>query len=275
MKFNWFSTSMVVVLIWGLALLPRPVRASGLEFAVDQMPHMVGVAVGMVPDYEGSDNYKFAVAPYLKLRLKGTQRYLLVKGYEMQANVLNHPWLRFGPSLNYRFGRDDDVDDEVVSKMKEIDDTVEAGGFVGIELIDDTNIRKRFLADIDFLGDVGDEHKGYTVTFSARGWYPVTRVIDYGASFSVTYADREYMKTYFGVDERDAAATGLPIFSADAGVKDFRINQMVLYHFNRNWHVGAGVQYRRLLTDAADSPVVDDRGSEHQWLGGIGIGYSW
>ncbi len=50
---------------------------------------------------------------------------------------------------------------------------------------------------------------------------------------------------------------------------------MFVFHFNRNWHLGAGVMYKRLLNDAADSPVVDDRGSADQLLAVVAGIYSW
>ena len=273
MKFRFWSLNLLVFFF--LFSWFHSVRAEGLEFPVDQMRHMLGVAVGVAPDYEGSDDYQFVAAPYGKFIFENSERYIMVSGYELQINLINHPWFRLGPSLNYHPGRDDDVEDDVVSKMKDIDDTVEAGGFIGVEFIDSHNPRKRFLANIDFLADVGDEYNGYYITFSVRGWYPLTKRLDYGAGVVVTYADNDYMETYFGVDRRDSAATGLSVFDADSGVKDFRINQLLLFHLNQHWHLGAGFQYRRLVNDAEDSPIVDKRGDEDQWLGGIGIGYRW
>jgi hypothetical protein len=35
----------------------------------------------------------------------------------------------------------------------------------------------------------------------------------------------------------------------------------VLCHLTAQWHVSAGVMYAHLVGDAADSPIVDDRGS--------------
>lgn len=251
------------------------VKAEGLEFALDQMPHIVGLGVGMAPDFEGSDDYTFAVAPFLKWKLEDSEQYIMVKGYEVQANIVDHPWFRFGPSLNYRFGRDDSVDDEVVSKLEEIDGAIEGGAFIGIELIDKENPRKRFIANIDFLSDLSNEHDGYTLYMNLRGWYPLSMSLDYGAGFSVVFASENYMDKYFGVTQKDSIKTGLPEFDADSGVKDFRINQILVFHLNRQWHVAGGFQYRCLLNDADDSPIVDKRGSSDQWIGGIGIAYSW
>jgi outer membrane scaffolding protein for murein synthesis (MipA/OmpV family) len=35
------------------------------------------------------------------------------------------------------------------------------------------------------------------------------------------------------------------------------------------------VHYSRLFGYAADSPIVDQRGSENQFIAGVGIGYMW
>jgi MipA family protein len=46
---------------------------------------------------------------------------------------------------------------------------------------------------------------------------------------------------------------------------------MVMQSLSENWHVGAGILYSRLLSEAADSPIVVDRGSANQIVGGIGF----
>ncbi len=250
-------------------------RCQDMNIIIDNMPRVIGVGIGMVPDYEGSDDYMFGVAPFTRFQLKGHQQYIIVRAYEIQVNLIDHPWLRIGPSLNYRFGRDDSVEDPVVKKMKEIDGTFEAGGFAGVEFVDDQNPRKRFLADVDFLTDIGDEHNGYTITGNARFWYPISKMFDFGLGCAIVYASDNYMSTYFGVDTQDSLRTGLPVFDADSGVKDFRLNPVLVMHLNMNWHLAAGFQYRRMLSDADDSPVVDIRGSSNQYLGGIGLAYSW
>ncbi len=251
------------------------VKAQEMNLVIDNMPRVLGVGAGIVPDYEGSDDYTWGVAPFAKFKLEGHEQYLLIKAYEMQVNLVDHPWFRLGPSLNYHWGRDDDVEDHYVKKMKEIDGTLEAGGWIGVEFTDSDNPRKRFLADIDCLADIGDEHDGYTVSANVRGWYPLSAMFDAGLGFTVVYASDNYMETYFGVDKKDSLRSGLPVFDADSGVKDIRINPVLVMHLNMNWHVAAGIQYRRMLDDADDSPVVDKRGSSDQWIGGLGLAYSW
>jgi outer membrane scaffolding protein for murein synthesis (MipA/OmpV family) len=77
------------------------------------------------------------------------------------------------------------------------------------------------------------------------------------------------------VDSIDAATTGLPRFDADSGFRDVNIPAAIVFHYSVNWHFAAGVKYFRLLDDASDSPVTDDKGSEDQVFAGLGVAYSW
>ena len=55
-----------------LALLvasPAIVRAQQAVFEVDNVATVVGVMVGVAPDYVGSDDYKGIAAPYFKYTL--------------------------------------------------------------------------------------------------------------------------------------------------------------------------------------------------------------
>lgn len=42
-----------------------------------------------------------------------------------------------------------------------------------------------------------------------------------------------------------------------------------------DWHLAVGAKYFRLLDDAQDSPVVDNRGERDQWIAGLGFAYGW
>jgi outer membrane protein len=103
----------------------------------------------------------------------------------------------------------------------------------------------------------------------------LSKAIDVSLGVGATYADEDYMETYFGVSPSDADRTALPVFEADGGIKDVRILPAVVVHLSEFWHVGVGARYQRLLGDAEDSPVVDDRGSADQFMAGLAVAYSW
>ena len=237
------------------------------------VPHVVSVAVGTAPDYEGSDDYTFAALPAANFQFDN--RYVRLLGNYLAVNFLNHDVFEFGPAAYYRFGRDDDIDDDVVKRIHEVDDAVELGAFLGVQIFDKANPRIRYGAKLEFLQDVSSEHDGFTVQLSARGWYPVSKMIDLGIAVGGTYASDDYMEAYFGVTPADAGNSGLPIFGAGSGIKDIYAQPMMQIHLSESWHIGAGVRIKGLLNDASDSPTVDRRGSDTQIVAGVGVAYAW
>jgi outer membrane protein len=128
---------------------------------------------------------------------------------------------------------------------------------------------------LQFQHDVGGTHEGFLITPSMRYWHPVTRALTVSLGGSFTYGSGDYMSTYFDVTAADATRSGLTQFSADSGIRDVRIAPMLVYSLSQSWHVAGGFIYSRLLGDAADSPIVDDRGDENQFFAGLGIVYAW
>ena len=112
-----------------------------------EVPNIVGVVVGVAPDYEGSDDYTFGVLPAVNLQFEN--RYIRLLGTGLTLNILNHEYFRFGPLAYFRLGRDDDIDDEVVKRVHEVDDSVEFGAFVGFHYFDQANPRIRYGADLE------------------------------------------------------------------------------------------------------------------------------
>jgi outer membrane protein len=242
---------------------------------IENVPTFVGAAVGFVPDYIGSDDYTFGVAPYFRYTFTGQERYVQLFATELTLNLLNSKKYRFGPVINYHFGRDDDVEDDAVKRMVEIDDTVEVGVFGDIAWIDPQNPRNRFLLGATLLKDAGDESDGFRARFSARYWRQIERAVDLNLGAGLIYSDDDYTNHYFGVNAGNVGTSGLPFFEADGGVQQYFLTAGVVTYLSKEWLLGAGVRYARLTGDAADSPVVDDRGDENQWIGGIAVGYIW
>lgn len=253
---------------------PVNAQTAGEVFEVPGVDNFVAAAVGIVPDYLGSDDYVIGAAPAAIISFGETDRYLRLVVTDLNLNVIDSKNWSFGPALNYRFGRGN-VDDNVIDDMKDIDGTIELGAFGGWAWVADDDPRHRFSIGTEFLHDVGGEHDGYTVTGSVRYYKPVLRPLTLSIGASLTYGSGKYMDTYFGVDSGNVGSSGLSFFDADAGLRDFRIPVMAIFSFSENWHVGGGVIYTRLLGDAADSPVVDDRGSRDQFFAGLGVAYAW
>jgi MipA family protein len=240
-----------------------------------EVPHVAGVAVGFLPDYEGSDDYTFGIAPAFRYTFQRQERYIQLLGNELSANLLNNPNLRLGPVLTYRFGRNNQIDDRQVKRMTEIDGTVMGGVFADYVFRLSQNPRHRFIVGGQAQYDLGGESHGWRFSGSARYWHPIATPVDLFLGTAVNFATKDYMDTYFGVNSVDATRSGLPHYTAGGGAKDFVLVGGGTFYLSRSWATTAGVRYSRLLDHASDSPIVDDRGSENQFFTGVGIAYMW
>ncbi len=249
--------------VWG--------QSSPLE--IDNSQRIGGIFIGFAPDYVGSDDYKAVAAPFFRYNFSNSEQYIVLRGFDLQANVVDHPWFRIGPALNYRFGRDD-VENNQVDRMDEIDGAIELGAFVGAEFKDSGNPRQRLLLSLEFLQDISGEHKGSVTTGSIKGWYPLSRQFDLTLGLSTSFGSSDYMDTYFGVDNGDSNRSGLRRYSAHSGFRDVSVTPGVVMHLTEAWKLAAGIRYMRLVGDAEDSPVTKV-GDNDQWIGGIGVAYTW
>lgn len=227
----------------------------------------LGIGLAAVPDYEGSEDYEGVPVPIVRVDWR-SRRYVEFSGTRFRANLLSgfEKW-RAGPMLNYNPGRDD-VDNDRVDALRDIDDTIEAGGFV----IFDAGKWETYL---EFLTDVDDEHDGSLATFRQSYKRPLKNRRLLTLNFSLTYADDDYMETFFGIDTNNAARSGLRTFEAEADFKDVEVSVAFLQNVSKRWNIAYSLGYKRLLGDAADSPVVDDEGSADQFFGVIIGSYTY
>ncbi|MGA9435017.1 MAG: MipA/OmpV family protein [Roseobacter sp.] len=265
-----FTKPLIAAVALASLLLPQTLQAQGdaPSIAPSYLPNFFGVGVGAYPDYFGSDDEAYGAAPFG--RFSWGERYIDFQATFATANVLNDANWRAGPTVFWRFGRSD-IDDPVVSLLPEVDGSLELGGFVAYETVSLDDPRDRWRFSTGFGQDVSDVHGGLTAWASARRWIPMTRFGALGFSFGGTYGSSEYMNTYFSVSPSGAAASGLSEFKAGSGIRDLRASVVYVQAISQQWQVGAGVFYSKLLGDAADSPIVDDRGSRNQLFYGIGI----
>ena len=235
--------------------LPQPVTVEAKD-----PTWSLGAGVGVVPDYEGSEDYK--AVPLLFVRAGWSSgRYVQFLANTLKANLIAGDTWSAGPLLRYREKRDDDVDNDRVKRMREIDEAIELGGYVGYMI-------GQWHASFSVAQDVSDSHDGLTATLEAGYTMNLNPGVNLGISAFTTYASDDYMETYFGVDADNANRSGLSRYNADGGIKDFGVTANLAYAPWKNWGVTGILGLKWLVGDAADSPIVDREGSETQLLAG-------
>ncbi len=239
-----------------------------IEGAIQEEPNAektrwvtLGIGLAAVPDYEGSEDYQAVPVPIVRVDWR-SRRYAEFSGTRLRANVLSGvaKW-QAGPIINYNIGRDDG-DNDRVDALRTIDNTIEGGGFVTLDA-------GKWETYLEFLTDVDDEHDGSLITFRESYKQPLKNHRLLTFNFSLTYADDDYMETFFGIDADNAARSGLRTFDAEADFKDVEVSVVFLTKVSKGWNIAYSLGYKRLLGDAADSPVVDDQGSAGQVFGAI------
>jgi outer membrane scaffolding protein for murein synthesis (MipA/OmpV family) len=227
---------------------------------------IVGLGVGMAPDYEGSDDTT-GIPMFMFNHNYDSGRFVRLMGPNMKVNLLTNKEFSLGPVLNYRMGRDD-VDNKRVDAMKDQDDAVEAGVFAGIDI-------NNWLIGVEVLFDVSDEYNGWTTQTTLGYRWKATPDLTITPGAVATWADADYTDYYFGVNTGNVGTSGLPLYSAGSGLKDIGLNVIANYTPWEKWGVMGILSYKSLLDDAEDSPLVDIEGDDKQMTIGVMATYRW
>lgn len=278
-RWSWLLAAPLLILAH-VALAQTPPPSVGIEGDITPAPAskrtiLLGALVGFGPQYEGSDDYEPAFAPIVTARWgKGYGVALgpsTMRTYQLRADVLPSRNWHFGPLLQRRQGRKG-VDDDRVDDLENIDAAWEAGAHFGYRLgIDPGNPATTLGINMQAVADVSDTSNGWLTQPGLEYTTKVSQWFFNARAFS-TYASENYMQEYFGIGASNVRDSGLDFYNADAGFKDVGVRLAADYQFTERWSVGGGLQYIRLIGDAADSPVTD-QGSEDQWFGGVSLSY--
>jgi len=266
--------------------LAQPQTAGGSLPSPDELSSRdtLTVAVGgaILPDYAGSDDYRIVPVGAIRGRYHGIS--FDTSGTYLYVNLVPaHGKLTFeaGPVAGMRFDTRKDIEDPIVKLLPHRHRAVELGAFAGIGLHGLTNPYDTLSLRVDAAHDIGNAHKstvvGTTLSFST----PVSRKTYVSASTGAEFVSNKFADYYYGISPADSLATGgvLPIFDADGGMKDWKASLLVNQSITGDLLGGLSIfgmgQYSHLVGDFRRSPIVADRGSASQWLGAVGLAYTW
>jgi outer membrane protein len=230
----------------------------------------LGLGAAYLPDYEGSNDYK--ATPLWSLRvgnLYDPETYVSLVGTTFRSNFIPSEHWRLG--VTARFIKDyDNVEDDEVKNVTSTEKALMLGGTVGYDFI--TGLKQDAALELDALGDALHGN-GYTLTPRFRFRTPVSDRLLFETTASGTYASGDYMENFFGVTSGDAKRSGLRPYDANSGFKDVAFTASLTYGLGEHWSLTGLGSFERLLGDAADSPIVNHRGSEDQGIGALLLSY--
>lgn len=270
--FLWAGLATVLAAVSVSGQLSR-LSLSNVMPDIEEADIRTSFGVGFAPDFEGSEDYD--PIPILSVRAEFENFRVELNGLNGGVDVSPFKRWEFGPAFSFRFGRDDDVDNDVVAMLREIDEAFEIGFFVGYRLSPKLLDRDLIAVRVTFLHDVTSVHEGFLVAAGATYSFQALQMLRVGIGPTISFANEDYFDTFFSVDANNAARSGLPTFDADGGLRDLGFNSTVTFFATRRWSVTWFLAYRRLVGDAADTPIVDFEGNPNQITSGLTASYKW
>lgn len=220
----------------------------------------LGASAAVVPEYEGSDEYR--VVPWPLVDVVWRDRLFFGTRRGLGGYLWNDGGLKLGASVGYASGRDE-IDGDRLRGLGDIDGGAAVSVFAEYEILN-------FTLGSRFTHQVTGDDTGYVVDLGVGYAFRFPQGVTVTPSISAEYASGEYMDTFFGVSPAQSARSGLATFDADAGFKSAGPELAVVYPFTQNVSVQGTAAYKRLLGDAADSPVIE---TEDQFSLGLGVAY--
>jgi outer membrane protein len=172
----------------------------------------------------------------------------------LRYRFLNTDEFVVGAGVGYDFGREDKKD-SVPARARGIGD-VEGGATAS--LFAEYRPHELIGLSADVTQSSGDA-ESLLVTVGAGSEFQL-----YGDSLSgnlgvsATWANESHMRSYYGVNARQSARTGLKRFNAESGIESVKVSAGVTYMITERWvyTISGGVDM--LQGDAADSPIIED-----------------
>lgn len=245
----------------------------------------VGAGVAAVPDYEGSNDYRIVPVPAAIGAIKGYG--FVLAGNQLSVDLIkDRPgpvWdFQAGPTVQLNFNRSSsgNIDDLRVRALGKRATAVELGGYVGLGKTGVlTSPYDKLSVTLGYRHDVSGVHDSGIWSPSITYFTPLSHKAVIGLFASADIVERGYAQTYYGVSQVQSAVSGLPVYVAGGGHKNWTLGAIGSYSLTGDLLHGikvvGGATYGRMEGDIARSPLVAIAGSRDQWLGTLGLAYTF
>lgn len=266
-------------------LAATPALAQEEEEALPDDPNSltIGLGGGYVPSYEGSDDYEFTPIGVAFGKVAGFG--FATRGTGLSVDLIRDKAdapvsFELGPLVHVRLDRTSRIKDPRVRALGELDTPIELGVFVGVK-------KNGVLHKYDSLGfrltwqkDVTDAHESTILTPAIEYATPLSPRTYAQFGVQMERVGDGYARTYFSVTPAGAIASGLPVYNADGGWKNWRATLLLAQTLTGNLRnpglsLFGGVSYSRLKGNIARSPIVAVAGDRDQFYAIAGLSYTF
>ncbi|MGY6551358.1 MAG: MipA/OmpV family protein [Erythrobacter sp.] len=261
---------------------------AGMQSVFDDNWINIGLGMGLVPTYAGSNDYFLFPVPLITGRLGGVGfrpagAGMVFDVLSPQPTVLQNnkkAQVSLGPTFRFRVDRAVNPRDEVVDAAGRLDNAFEVGIAGGLTFPAVLNPNDSLTVSTAVRWDVAGAHRGQVIEPTVAYLTPLSLGILVQWSATVEIVDDNFANYYFTVNPAQSAASGLPLFNGSGGVNRIGTNLTAAFDLDGNalnggFNIFTVAGYSRLLGDGANNPFTAVRGSPNQFLFGLGVGYTF
>ena len=238
----------------------------------------IGAGAVYSASYDGSDDYVVSPIPIVQGKIGGVRISPRAGGAALDFVNDDSDGAKISAGVAARLNRNraSQIEDPVVLSYGELDTAFEVGPSVGISLPGLLNPYDSLSFNIETLFDVAGAHDGTLVSPGVTYFTPVSRGAAISLSVSGSYVDDDYADYYYSVP----AGGALPAYQADGGWDRVGVNLLTGVDLDGNL-ANCGLAliamggYSRMLGDGKRTPFTSIRGDADQWMGALGIGYTF
>ncbi len=266
---------------------PAPPPFAFTKPVFDETWATIGLGVGMVPSYAGSDDYIAFPLPLIAGRVGGVGIAPNGPGFVLDLNPgkpglapRKRARLAFGPAFRFRNDRNNRIGDEVVARAGKLDAALEVGANVAVSIPNVVKPFDQLNLGVQARRDVLGAHGGWVIEPQVGYRALVGKGFTLQAQASMEIVTDRFADYYFSVTPGQSAASGLAQFRADGGVNRIGTTAILAYDLDRNplnggWSLTGVGGYSRLIGDSADTPYTAVRGDANLFILGAGVAFTF
>ena len=227
----------------------------------------LGVEGRIEPVFPGSGSYEVLPYPVFNIRRAGTPEQFSAPRDSVSISLYDLNYFRVGAVGQARRARLQS-DDPALNGLGDVSWAGEVGGFA--EYWWARWLRGRAEVRQGFGG-----HHGIVSDLTVDAVIPVTGQLTFSGGPRMTLVTAAANEPYYSITPWQSYQSGLPVYDAKGGVQSVGAGVQARYRWNEAWATYAFMEYQRLTSGAANSPLVEQRGSPDQFWVGLGTSYSF
>ncbi len=268
------STATAVQALLAVAFLALSAQVQAQSVAQEPpygLSGRIGLVAASVPTYEGSPNRRTLAGPDLTLIYRSRDGGTVEFGQRgLFWNAVEAGAFRFALVAQFDPGRKDKdtatwnptPGDKRLAGMGNVASSTEAGVGIGYGPL--------MVVARQSLSERGP--KGAQVDMTVEMPWSVSDRLSLRVAVGATWANRDYMQTYFGVTPAQAQATTFSVYTPKSGCRKVDASVGAEYALASSWKLQANVAFTQLGDGAAASPLVGRRNSASV---AVGVAYGF